>query len=109
MADKAAECGGIVIEVISELKEWVSSHLAEVVTVNWASNRALACCREQREAYQVDPKFYEEAKAMLEQYKYVPLSEYFAITEAAYEELLRKYNTPNCFFPFTLQEPDNWD
>ena len=55
MADKASDLGGTVIEVISELKDWVDSLHAEVVTVNWASDRALARRREQREVYSVDP------------------------------------------------------
>lgn len=109
MIDRAAKHGGTVIEVISELKDWVDSQLAEVVNVNWASDRALSRRRAQREAYPVDPKFYEEVKAMQEQHKDVPLSEYFAVTEEAYEELLRKYNMPNCFFPFPLYELEKWD
>lgn len=62
--------------------------------------------RAQRETYPIDPKFYEEVGAMLEQFKSVPISEYFAVTEAAYEELLRKYRMPSCFFPFPLRELD---
>ena len=109
MADKAAILGGTVVEVIAELKDWVDSQLAEVVTVNWASDRALARRREQREAYPVDPKFYEEVRAMQKRYEDVPLFERMAVEQAAYEDLLRKYNMPNCFFPFPLYEPEKWD
>lgn len=109
MVDKAAKYGSTVIEVLSELKAWVDSKLAEVVTVNWASDRALARRREQREAYPVDPKFYEEVWAMHKLYEDVPLFERAAVEQAAYEDLLRKYNMPNCFFPFPLCEPEKWD
>ena len=109
MADKAANLGGTVIEVISELKDWVDSQLAEVVVVNWASDRALAHRQAQREAYPVDPKFYEEVQEMQKRYEDVPLFERAAVEQAAYEDLLRKYNMPNCFFPFPLYEPDKWD
>ena len=109
MVDKAAKYGSTVIEVLSELKAWVDSQLAEVVTVNWASDRALARRREQREAYPVDPKFYEEVRAMQKHYEDVPLFERMAVEQAAYEDLLRKYNMPNCFLPFPLYESEKWD
>lgn len=109
MADKAANLGGTVTEVISELTDWVDSQLAEVVTVNWASDRALVRRREQREAYPVDSEFYKEVRAMHKLYEDVPLFERAAVEQAAYEDLLRKYNMPNCFFPFPLYEPEKWD
>ena len=109
MVDKAAKCGVTIIEVISELKEWADSQLAEIVTVNWASDRALARRIAQREAYSVEPRFYEEVRAMHKCYKDVPFVERVAKKQEAYEELLRKYNMPNCFFPFPLYEPDKWD
>lgn len=109
MIDKAAKYGGTVFEVISELKEWVDSQLAEVVVVNWASDRALARRQAQREAYQVDPMFYEEVQEMQKRYEDVPLFERAAVEQTAYEDLLRKYNMPSCFFPFPLYEPDKWE
>ena len=111
MVAEAAKCGGVVFEVISELSNWVENNLANAVGLNWASDRAFARRRAQREAYPVDPKFYEEVKAMYEQYQYknVPLFEQAGVTERAYEDLLRKYNMPSCFFPFPLYEPDKWE
>lgn len=108
MLAAATKCGGTVLEVIFELSEWIRINQAESVGVNWASDRSLACRRTQREAYPVDPKFYEEVKAMQDQYKDVPLFEQAAVTQRAYEDLLRKYNMPNCFFPFPLYEPEKW-
>ena len=95
--------------MISELSEWMSVNQAESVGLNWASDRALARRRAQREAYSVDPKFYEEVQEMYERYKDVPLFEQAGVTERAYEDLLRKYNMPSCFFPFPLYEPDKWE
>lgn len=109
MVDKAAKYGSTVIEVLSELEAWVDSKLAEVVTVNWASDRALARRREQREAYPVDPKFYEEVREMQKRYEDVPLFERATAEQAEYEALLHKYNMPKCFFPFPLYEPEKWD
>ena len=109
MIAEAAKFGGVVLEVISELSEWMSVNHAESVGLNWASDRALARRRAQREAYSVDPKFYEEVQEMYERYKDVPLFEQAGVTERAYEDLLRKYNMPSCFFPFPLYEPDKWE
>ena len=109
MIAEAAKFGGVVLEVISELSEWMSVNQAESVGLNWASDRALARRRAQREAYSVDPKFYEEVQEMYERYKDVPLFEQAGVTERAYEDLLRKYNMPSCFFPFPLYEPDKWE
>ena len=109
MIAKAAKRGDVVLEVISELIEWLRANQAESVGLNWASDRALARRRAQREAYSVDPKFYEEVQEMYERYKDVPLFEQAAVTERAYEDLLRKYNMPGCFFPFPLYEPDKWE
>lgn len=109
MVVAAAKCRETVFEVISELSEWIRINQAESIGVNWVSDRALARRRSQREAYPVEPKFYEEVKAMYEQYKDVPLFEQAAVTERAYEDLLRKYNMPSCFFPFPLYEPDKWE
>lgn len=104
MANEAAKCGGTVLSVITELKAWADTQLTEEsrIAVSWASDRALASRRAQREAYSVDPKFYQEVQAMLEHYEDVPLFEWFAVTEETYEELLRKYDMPDCFFPFPL-------
>ena len=109
MIAKAAKRGDVVLEVISELIEWLRANQAESVGVNWASDRALARRRAQREAYPVDPKFYEEVRAMQDQYRDVPLFEQATVTQRAYEDLLRKYNMPDCFFPFPLYEPDKWE
>lgn len=108
----ALECGGEIPEVIYELKAWADSHLdveEQVIGVNWESDRALARRRAQREAYPIDPRFTEEAREMYERYKDVPLTERIAVTEEAYEDLLRKYNMPKCFFPFEICNPDTWD
>ena len=109
MADKAADRGGAVLEVISELKDWADAQPAEVIVVNCASDCALARRREKREAYPVDSEFYEEVREMQKRYEDVPLFERAALEQAAYEELLRKYNMPNCFFPFPLYEPEKCD
>ena len=109
MVAAAAKCGGTVFEVIFELSEWIRINQAESVGVNWASDRALARRRAQREAYSVDPKFYEEVKALHEQYKDVPLFGKAAAVQSAYEELLCKYKMPGCFFPFPLYELDKWE
>ena len=104
---KAAEYGGTILEIISELKDWVDAQNTDVIHLIWACDRELARRRDQRDDYPVDPHFYEEVKTMYEQHKDVPLTEYFATTEEAYEKLLRKYNMPNCFFPFPLYESNN--
>lgn len=101
MIAEAAKFGGVVLEVISELSEWMSVNQAESVGVNWASDRSLARRRTQREAYPVDPMFYEEVRGMQKRYEDMPLSERASVEQAAYEDLLRKYNMPNCFFPFS--------
>lgn len=104
MADKAS---GTILEVISELQEWIDTQFVKSIIVNWPIDRELERRRAQREAFPVDPKFYEEVKAMHEQYKDVPVSEYFAVTQEAYEALLRKYNMPSAFFPYSLHGSDD--
>lgn len=51
MVVAAAKCRETVFEVISELSEWIRINQAESIGVNWASDRALARRRSQREAY----------------------------------------------------------
>ena len=105
MAERAAECGGTVLEVITELKAWVDTQLIQgnspIFTI-WESDRALARREARRKAYPVDPNFYREVEEML---KELPFPEH----EKAYEALLCKYNMPSCFFPFSLYEPDKWE
>ena len=98
--------GWAVFEIVTELSEWLENNQAEIIGVNWASDRTLAQHRAQRETYPVVPDFYEEVNAIYEQYKDLPLFEQAAVTERAYEDLLRKYKMPCCFFPFPLYEPD---
>ena len=84
MIAEAAKFGGVVLEVISELSEWMSVNQAESVGVNLASDRSLARRRTQREAYPVDPMFYEEVREMQKRYEDMPLSERASVEQAAY-------------------------
>lgn len=104
MTNEAVKCGGIVLEVISELKDWVDSHLSkekQAIWVNWECDRALARRSKQRDEYPVDPEFQKEVAE-------IDKTLSFSEREEAYEALLCKYNMPDCFFPFPLYEPDKW-
>lgn len=104
MKREAAKYGGNIPAVSNELTAWMDTWKTEgktTILVCWESDRALARRRAQRDAYPVDPRFYEEVKQIGKNLS-------FAEHEEAYEALLRKYRMPECFFPFPLNEPDKW-
>lgn len=105
MKKKAAKYGGNIPAVLNELTAWMDTWKTEgktTILVCWESDRALARRRAQRDAYPVNPRFYEEVKQ-------IDNSLSFAEQEEAYEALLCKYHMPKCFFPFPLCEPEKWE